>query len=71
MNLAVENDRSRGARVLEQGDDQVEAAVVRGGILVQGNPDGLNLGNLFRDKIMIRSFLSNPIIILLILTPQR
>ena len=45
-NLAVEDDGSGGAGVLEQGHNQVEAFRGWGSILVQRNADGLDLGDL-------------------------
>ncbi len=44
--LAVENNGGWSGGVLQQGNDQVEAATVGGGILIQGNADGLNLVHL-------------------------
>jgi hypothetical protein len=45
-NLAVEDDWGGGTGVLQESDDQVEAAAIRSGVLIQGNSDGLNPGNL-------------------------
>ena len=45
--LAVEDDGRGGRRVLEEADDLVEALLGGGRLLVQGDPQGLDLGVLW------------------------